>query len=66
MPEGYLNRLSVSIKKVKVVMGISEFLLIALVGLALFGGAVNIEFKGITRRIERRELKGRERKQLNK
>lgn len=42
--------------KVQVIMGLSELVLIALVGLAVFGGAININFKGVFRRSEGREL----------
>jgi hypothetical protein len=38
-------------------MGIGELVLIALVGLALFGGTINIQFKGVLRRAEEREPK---------
>ena len=38
-------------------MGISELVLIALIGLALFGGTINIDFKGVLRRAEGRELR---------
>ena len=37
-------------------MGISELVLIALIGLALFGGNINISFEGLLRRGGRREL----------
>ncbi len=37
-------------------MDIGKLLLIALVGLALFGGAINIDFKGVISRREGRRL----------
>ncbi|HEX8145937.1 MAG TPA: hypothetical protein VF591_01950 [Pyrinomonadaceae bacterium] len=37
-------------------MGISELVLIALIGLALFGGTINIDFKGVLRRAGGRDL----------
>lgn len=43
-------------------MGVSELVLIALVGLALFGGAINIDFKGVIRRRERGAIKSGKRK----
>ena len=47
-------------------MDISKLVLIALVGLALFGGAINIDFKGLIGRREGRGLKGGKRKLLGK
>lgn len=46
-------------------MGVSEFLFVALIGLAFFGGAIQVKFKGADRRQKKRELKGGERKLLN-
>ncbi len=37
-------------------MGITELVLIALIGLALFGGTININFKGVLRRVGGRDL----------
>lgn len=55
-PKDTLSGSRVSTGKVRVSMGVSELVLIALVGLALFGGAINISFKGVIRRSEAREL----------
>lgn len=38
-------------------MGVNELIIIVLVGLALFGGAIKIKFNGLARRTERQELK---------
>ncbi len=37
-------------------MGIGELLLVAVVGLAIFGGNISINFRGAIRRAEGREL----------
>lgn len=59
------KRSRVSTGKVKVCMGVSELVIVALVGLALFGGAIKIKFKGFVRRPERQKLKDSEQKLLD-
>jgi len=63
--EGYPNRFRASIEKVKVSMGVSEFLFVALIGLAFFGGAIKVKFNGVARHQKKPQLKGGERKLLN-
>lgn len=65
-PKDTLIQMGVSTGKVKVSMGVSEFaLLVALIGLVFFGGAVKIKFKGAAHRKRDGELKDGERKLLD-
>ncbi len=66
MPAGYSNQFGVSTGKVQVDMGVSELVVIALLGLALFGGGIKIRFKGIARRSEKKELKNEAQRLLDK
>ena len=40
-------------------MNISDLVLIALIGLALLGGTIHIRFKGLHRRLGKRELRAK-------